>query len=138
MRIQFYHLSKQSILPNDTYSEARRDSNLFIILLFHSQKITARHDIIHISDDLHISIEIDASVMIQNPESGIVADESIFAGSISLTSVRDCIYIKIAFIPASDFIFRKELLPGRDTFLCTSWERLASEPAIVYYLLHLL
>ena len=131
-RIYFDHLTKQRILPDYTYSKARRDSYSIIILLFYAHKISCRNDIVHIVNGLHIRIEIDPSIMIQNPKSGIVTDKSIFAGSISLPCVGNSIYIKIALIPTLDLIVRKILLPRSNALLSTFRKWFTTKPAIMY------
>ena len=77
------------------------------------------YNIIHWPDDLYISVKIDATVVIQNPKTGIVAYKSELAGLISLGGIRNDVDIKVIFIPFLDFIIREELAPTIDAFYCT-------------------
>ena len=103
----------------------------FIYLASH--KSTFLQYIIHRLDNLYIRIKIDSTILIKHPKTSIITHKSIFLGYISLTCIRDNIYIKIILIPLPYLIVWKIFLPTLNTFLCRFWQRTSPKPTIMNY-----
>ena len=99
-----------------------------------THKVAPSYDVVNRSYHLDVRIEIDAAILMQNPETGIVAHESVLLLSVRLCRIRNDINIEVILIPLLYLIIRQVLLPRIDALLCQFWQRIASEPAVMYNL----
>ena len=101
---------------------------------FAAHKCAIRDDIAHILYYFNIRIEIQASIVIQNPKASIITNKRPFLRLIRFSNIFTAIQIKIVFIPLFDFIIRKILFPATDTFNSNFRQRISAKPTIMYNL----
>ena len=71
----------------------------------------APDDVVHGSNDLDIGVEVEATVVIEYPHAGVVADEGPLAGLIGLCGIGYDIDIEVLLVPLFDFVVGEELAP---------------------------
>ena len=91
-------------------------------------------NIIHRLDDLDIGVEINAAMMVENPEAGIVAHKRVFPGLIGLGCIWNAVDIEVVLVPLLDLVIRKELALTLDALDGAPRQRIAAKPAIMYRL----
>ena len=99
-----------------------------------SHKVATSYDVVNWSYHLNVRIEVDTAILMQNPETGIVAHEGILLHGIRLCRIRNDVNIEVILIPLFYLIIRQILLPRSNALLRQFGQRIASEPAVMYNL----
>ena len=86
---------------------------------------------IHIADDFHIRIQVDATLCVDDIQTGIVRHESPFLDFIGFLHVAVFSYVIVAFVPFDDFVIRTELPPAFDAGFVFFRNRRAAEPTVM-------
>lgn len=81
-----------------------------------AHKRACGHDIVHWTNNLNISIEIEATVFVKDLETRVVAYKRVFLGLVSLAGIWNAVDIEVIFVPFLDFIVWEKFLPAIDTF----------------------
>ena len=90
-------------------------------------------DVVHVLDHLHVGVEIEAAVLIEYPEAGIVAHEGILLRLVCLSGIGNDVHIEVVLVPLLYLIVGKILPPRRYALLRQLRQRVATEPAVMYY-----
>ena len=99
-----------------------------------THKVATSDDVVNRTNYFDVRIEVDAAILMQNPEAGIVAHEGILLHGVCLCRIRNDINIEVILIPLFYLIIRQILLPRSNALLRQFGQRIASEPAVMYNL----
>ena len=80
------------------------------------------------TDDLHIRVEVKATVLIEYLEARIVRDKSILPGLVSLADVRNGVHVEVILVPLPYLIVGQELPPRLDALHRQRRQRVPPEP----------
>ncbi len=99
-----------------------------------AHEVAAGDDVVHRADHLHIGVEVDAAMLVKDPEAGVVAHEGILPLRVGLGRVGDGVHVEVVFVPFPYLIAGQVSPPRGDAPLRQLRERRAPEPAVMDYL----
>ena len=116
-----------------THSQSKCDIGVGAVLAFlSSQKRAFRNDAVDVwGYYLHICVEVDATMVVKNPNAGIIAYESVFLEPIRFFCVCRDVDVEVVFVPFFYFIVGKIFFPLLDALLCQFREGRMSKPTIM-------
>ena len=114
--VEVHHLRKERMPLPDGHPQSRIHiavgvvlRNTFLTLESHVHSVG--QDVVHRTYHLHVRIEIDATIMVENPESCIVAHVGILLQPIGFCYIWCLIDVEVALVPFFNLVVWKELLP---------------------------
>ena len=104
------------------------------VVLLEPQKALVVQQIVQGPQQLHVGVQIDAALVADDFEPGVVADEGPFFACIGLGGVAVFADIEIGLVPPDDLVIRAVFFPAPDAFFYGLRQGFPAEPAVVDHL----
>lgn len=113
---------------------ALRGRGLVLAVGLAAHEVAAGDDVVHRAYHFHVGVEVDAAMLVQDPEAGVVAHEGILPLRVGLGRVGDGVHVEVVLVPLPYLIVRQVSPPRGDAPARQLRERRAPEPAVMDYL----
>ena len=99
-----------------------------------TQKGTGVNDIVHIRNDLNVSVEVKSALFVQDLVASIITYESPLLRVIRLRYIVAATNIKVRLIPTLNIVVGQEALPTLDATRLLFTKRISAKPAVMNYM----
>ena len=109
-RVEVYYFFIERMSGGCAYAESGGHSDAYVTF-FKAHEGAGGCDVVHRADYLHVGVEVQASVLIEDFEAGVVADECVFTYGICLGGVGDGVDIEVILVPLHYLIVGEIFVP---------------------------
>ena len=119
-------------------TESRRLDRILILdsirSMFPPKEVRAVQQVIEGLQHLHVTIEVDATIVVECVEADVIGSKGPFLNCAGLLHPKYRVNVKVALVPKHELVIREFFLPALHTALDQFRVRVAAQPAVMDYL----